>query len=69
MSGIGRKIALFSVSVASAATLGARIPVSVVSLEGGRQPDQLSLGEIRQLVGVNSDVNVAPQSTVEGASV
>ena len=34
-----------------AQTLGLRMSVSAISLEDGRQPDQLASGEIRGLLG------------------
>jgi DNA primase len=47
--------------------LGVRMSVAVISLEDGRQPDQLGPAVIYQLVGGKSAANPRPPFTVKGA--
>jgi len=50
-----------------AQTLVVHMSVSAISLEDGRQPDQLSAAAVRQLIDGNGEVNAAPHGTVKGA--
>jgi hypothetical protein len=50
-----------------AQTVAVHMAVSAISLEDGRQPDQLSAAAIGQLIDANGEVNAAPHGTVKGA--